>query len=34
MSVVRLQQVGLGASTHFSDLPDRGERHRKENAVT
>ena len=34
MAVVGLQQVGLGASAHFSHVPDRGERHRKENAVT
>jgi len=25
--VVRLKEVGLGAATHFSDVPDRGERH-------
>ena len=34
MAVVRLQQVGLGASSHFSDVPDGGERHREPNAVT
>ena len=33
-AVVGLQQVRLGASTHFSHVPDRGEGHRKENAVT
>ena len=33
-AVVGLQQVGLGASTHFSHVPDGGEGHRKENAVT
>jgi hypothetical protein len=26
--------VRLGASTHFSHVPDGGEGHRKENAVT
>jgi hypothetical protein len=31
--VICLQQMGLGASSHFSDMPDGGERHRKENAV-
>ena len=29
LAVVRLQQVGLGASAHFSQVPDRGEGHRK-----
>ena len=32
-TVVGLQQMGLGASAHFSHVPDRGEGHRKENAV-
>jgi hypothetical protein len=26
--------MGLGAAAHFSDVPDRSEVHRKENAVT
>jgi hypothetical protein len=34
MPVVGLQKVGLGASTHFSQVPDRGEGHSKENRVT
>jgi hypothetical protein len=25
--------MGLGASAHFTHVPDRGEGHRKENAV-
>jgi hypothetical protein len=33
-AVVGLEQVRLGASTHFSHVPDGGEGHRKENAVT
>ena len=33
MTIVGLQQVGLGASAHFSHVPDRGEGHRNENAV-
>ena len=33
LAVVGLQQVGLCASAHFSQVPDRGEGHRKENAV-
>jgi hypothetical protein len=34
LAVVGLHQVGLGASSHFSDVPDGGERHRLENRVT
>ena len=34
LTVVGLQQMGLGAAAHFSDVPDRSEGHRKENAVT
>ena len=34
VAVIRLQQMGLRASSHFSDVPDGGERHQKENAVT
>ncbi len=34
VAIIRLQQVGLCASAHFSHVPDGGERHRKENAVT
>jgi hypothetical protein len=34
LPVVGLKQVSLGAATHFSDVPDRGEGHRIENAVT
>ena len=33
MAVVGLEELGLSASSHFSDVPDRGERHSKENAV-
>jgi len=32
--IVRLQQVRLGPSAHFPDMPDGSERHQKENAVT
>ena len=32
--VVRSQKVGLGSSAHFSEIPDGGERHQKESAVT
>jgi hypothetical protein len=32
--VVRLQQVGLRSSPHFSSVPYRGEGHSNENAVT
>ena len=34
VTVVRLQQVRLGPSAHFPDMPDGSERHQKENAVT
>jgi len=34
MAVVGLQEMSLGAPSHFSHVPDRGERHRNENAVT
>jgi len=30
LAVVGLHQVRLGASSHFSDVPDGGERHRLE----
>jgi hypothetical protein len=33
VTVVGLQEVGLCASAHFSQVADGGERHRKENAV-
>jgi hypothetical protein len=33
VAVVGLEQVCLGASSHFADLPDGSERHRKENRV-
>jgi hypothetical protein len=33
-AVIRLQQMSLRSSSHFSDVPDGGERHQKENAVT
>jgi hypothetical protein len=32
--VVSLEQMRLGSSAHFSDVPDCNEGHRKENAVT
>ena len=34
MAIIRFQQMGLSASPHFSNRPDSGERHQKENAVT
>jgi hypothetical protein len=32
--VIGLDQVCLGAASHFSDVPDRGERHEKNFALT
>jgi hypothetical protein len=32
--VVGFQKVGLGAASHFSDVPGRGERHRRNFALT
>jgi hypothetical protein len=34
MAVIRLQQMGLGASSHFSYVPDGRKRHWEERAVT
>jgi hypothetical protein len=34
MAIIRLQQMGLGASSHFSYMPDGRKRHWEETAVT
>jgi hypothetical protein len=34
VAVIGFQQVGLCAPTHFPDVADSGERHRREFAVT
>ena len=34
MAVIRLEQMRLSASSHFSHMPDGRKRHREERAVT